>query len=110
MEDPLPPPLMAAKSIKLVLQLILQKNRQKAENGKANQKADAGRGDRVHGAAHLLEGGARLNEDKGRGRDPDERAEPEWWKRHPDHRGVGVGDNIEKNYRQPINRHFSNYR
>ena len=23
---------------------------------------------------------------------------------------VGVGDNIEKNYRQPINRHFSNYR
>ena len=32
---------MAAKSIKLVLQLILQKNRQKAENGKANQKADA---------------------------------------------------------------------
>ena len=33
--------LMAAKSIKLVLQLILQKNRQKAENGKANQKADA---------------------------------------------------------------------
>ena len=23
---------------------------------------------------------------------------------------VGVGDNIEKYYRQPINRHFSNYR
>ena len=68
--------LMAAKSIKLVLELILQKNRQKAENRKADQKADAingieiifrckpqlepGRGDWVHGAAHLLEGGARL--------------------------------------------------
>ena len=33
--------LMAAKSIELVLQLILQQNWQKAENRKAHQKADA---------------------------------------------------------------------
>ena len=31
---------MAAKSIKLVLQLVLQQNRQKAENCKTDQKAD----------------------------------------------------------------------
>ena len=70
--------LMAAKSIKLVLQLILQQNRQKAENRKSHQKADAeqnrirnlflaefqgepGGGDGVHSAAHLLKGGARLH-------------------------------------------------
>ena len=33
--------LMAAKSIKLVLQLILQQNRQKAENREAHKKANA---------------------------------------------------------------------
>ena len=69
---------MAAKSIKLVLQLILQQNRQKAENRKAHQKADAkqsrirnlsltefqgepGGGNGIHSAAHLLKGGARLH-------------------------------------------------
>ena len=73
--------LMAAKSIKLVLQLVLQQNRQKAENCKSHQEADTkknteleifsllsksfsgepGRGDGVHSAAHLLKGGARLH-------------------------------------------------
>ena len=33
--------LMAAKSIKFVLQLVLQQNRQKAENRKAHQEANA---------------------------------------------------------------------
>ena len=33
--------LMAAKSIELVLQLILQQNWQKAENREAHQKANA---------------------------------------------------------------------
>jgi len=94
MEDPLPPPLMAAKSIKLVLQLILQQNRQKAENRKAHQKANAGGGDGVHSAAHLLEGGACLNEDKRWGCDPDERAEPEWRKGHPDHRRDNVDEPV----------------
>ena len=36
--------LMATKKIKLVLQLILQQNRQKAENSKAHQKADTKKG------------------------------------------------------------------
>ena len=36
--------LMATKKIKLVLQLILQQNRLKAENCKAHQKADTKKG------------------------------------------------------------------
>ena len=70
---------MAAKSIKLVLQLVLKQDWQEAENRKAdketnagekkNQSRDSGKtrtvpggGDRVHCAAHLLESGARLND------------------------------------------------
>ena len=71
---------MAAKSIKLVLQLVLQQDWQEAENRKAdketnteekkNQFRDSGKeartvpggSDGVHCAAHLLESDARLHD------------------------------------------------
>ena len=70
---------MAAKSIKLVLQLVLKQDWQEAKNRKADKETNAekknkfrdsarkartvpGGSDRVHRAAHLLESGARLND------------------------------------------------
>ena len=70
---------MAAKSIKLVLELVLQQDWQEAENRKADKETNTeekkiqfrgssktrtvpGGGDRVHRAAHLLESGARLQD------------------------------------------------
>ena len=70
---------MATKSIKLVLQLVLQQNWQEAENRKADEETNAEKknkfrdsarkartvpsgSDGVHRAAHLLESGARLQD------------------------------------------------
>jgi len=97
----LPPPLMAAKSIKLVLQLVLKQDWQEAENRKADKETNTGGSDGVHRAAHLLESGACLNEYKGRRCNPNEGADPEWQEGNPDHRGDDVDEPVGKERRDP---------
>jgi len=85
---------MAAKSIKLVLQLVLKQNWQETENCKADKETNTGGGDGVHRAAHLLESGACLNEYKGGRCNPNEGADPEWQEGNPDHRGDDVDEPV----------------